>query len=176
MKKVYILPTGDEIKNGVVVDLDAPEIMSQIIRQYSMAEVTRLCPVVDEEDAIIDKIREIAAQSPDFIVLIGGSGGGHRFSDTLGQDFTHSALDRFLEQKSSREIYGKNGHLWCRLFCGKKGASLIVNVPGPYQEAKAAMEACLLAIAKECGNGEICKAMAEAVYAQYPAGISINEQ
>ena len=54
----------------------------------------------------------------------------------MGKDFTHSALERYLDEKSSREIYGKNGHLWCKLICGKKGDTLIVNVPGPYQEAK----------------------------------------
>lgn len=167
----YILPTGNEIQNGVVRDLDSPEIMGQIIRMYPEAVVTRLCPVVDEEDIIIKKIREITEEKiPDFIVLIGGSGGGHRFSNTLGKDFTHSALELFLEKKCSREIYGKNGHLWSKLICGKKDNTLIVNVPGPYEEAKAAIEACLQAMDKESSIEEICKSMAEAVYNQYPIG------
>ena len=51
-----------------------------------------------------------------------------------------------------------------------KDSTLIVNVPGPYQEAMAAMEACLKSLAKEEGVEEICKAMAIAVYAQYPVG------
>ncbi len=166
----YIIPTGDEICNGVVQDLDSPEIMAQIVRAYPVAEVTRICPLVDQEGEIFSKIWEIAEQKePDLIVLIGGSGGGHRFSSTLGKDFTHLALERYLEQKVSREIYGKNGHLWCKLVCGKKGPTLIVNVPGPYQEAKAAMEACLKELAKESTVKDICKAMAEAIYAQYPA-------
>ena len=101
---------------------------------------------------------------------IGGSGGGHRYCSTLGKDFTHSALERYLDQRCSREIYGKNGHLWCKLICGKKGPTVIVNVPGPFQEAKAAMVACLKALAEEGGVEDICKAMAEAVYAQYPVG------
>lgn len=171
LNTVYILPTGDEIRDGIVQDIDAPEIMGQIVRAYPKAEVTRLCPLADEEDIILNKIREITVQrAPDLIVLIGGSGGGHRFSTTLGKDFTHSALERYLDQKCSREIYGKNGHLWCKLVCGKKDSTLIVNVPGPYQEAMAAMEACLKSLAKEEGVEEICKAMAIAVYAQYPAG------
>jgi len=172
LNTVYILPTGDEIRNGVVRDIDAPEIMGQIVRVYPQAEVIRLCPVVDEEDTIFSKIREITTQrAPDLIVLIGGSGGGHRFSSTLGKDFTHSALERYLDQGCSREIYGKNGHLWCKLVCGKKGSTLIVNVPGPYQEAMAAMEACLEVLVKKGTDEEICKAMAEAVYAQYPAEV-----
>lgn len=165
----YILPTGDEILNGVVQDLDSTEIMRQIIQLYPEAEVTRLCPLIDEEGVIIKKIQEIAeGKRPDLIVLIGGSGGGHRFSSTLGKDFTHSALECYLEQKYSREIYGKNGHLWCKLICGKKGPTLIINVPGPYQEAKAAMEACLQVLKKKGDIEEICRSIAEAVYAQYP--------
>jgi molybdopterin biosynthesis enzyme MoaB len=171
LKTAYIIPTGDEILNGVVQDLDAPEIIGQIVRAYPEVEVTRLCPLIDKEDTIFNKIHEIAAQKkPDLIVLIGGSGGGHRFSSTLAKDFTHSALERYLDQGCSREIYGKNGHLWCKLICGKKGPTLIVNVPGPFQEAKAAMEACLKALAEEADVEDICKAMAEAVYAQYPVG------
>jgi molybdopterin biosynthesis enzyme MoaB len=171
LNTAYIIPTGDEILNGVVQDLDAPEIIGQIVRAYPEVEVTRLCPLIDKEDTIFNKIHEIAAQkTPDLIVLIGGSGGGHRFSSTFGKDFTHSALERYLDQRCSREIYGKNGHLWCKLICGKKGPTMIVNVPGPFQEAKAAMEACLKALAEEGGVEDICKAMAEAVYAQYPVG------
>ena len=92
LNTVYILPTGDEIRDGIVQDIDTPEIMGQIVRAYPKAEVTRLCPLADEEDIILNKIREIMVQrAPDLIVLIGGSGGGHRFSTTLGKDFTHSA-------------------------------------------------------------------------------------
>ena len=170
MKSVCLLPTGNEIQNGTVLDLDAPELMRQIVAAYPMAQVTRLCPLVDEEDAIVQKIAWAAGQGPDLIVLIGGSGGGHRFSNTLGRDFTHTALERFLDERASREIYGKNGHLWSKLVCGKKGETLVVNVPGPFAEAKAAMAACLTALEQGEGVEEICRTMAQAVYAQYPAG------
>ena len=76
LNTVYILPTGDEIRDGIVQDIDAPEIMGQFVRAYPKAEVTRLCPLADEEDIILNKIREITVQrAPDLIVLIGGSGG-----------------------------------------------------------------------------------------------------
>jgi Molybdopterin biosynthesis enzyme len=170
MNAAYILPTGDEICNGTVLDLDSQEIMGQIVRQYPMAEVTRLAPLVDEEEAICKKVEEIAARAPDIIILVGGSGGGHRHSRTLGKDFTHSALSRFLDQNVSREIYGKNGHLWCKIVCGKKDGTLVVNVPGPFQEAKAAMASCLRALAAQADLDGICRSMADAVYAQYPPG------
>ena len=170
MKTVYILPTGDEIKNGTVLDLDAPEIVRMTVKEYPECEVIRMCPLLDIEDTIFNKISEIAQREPDLIVLIGGSGGGHRFSKTLGKDFTHSALERYLDEYSSHEIYGKNGHMWSKLVCGKKGPTTIINVPGPFVEASAAFGAYLNALSQNKDVNGISLAMAEAVLAQYPTG------
>ncbi len=95
-------------------------------------------------------------------------GGGHRFSSTLGKDYTHSAMEQWLDQKTSRQIYGKNGHMWTNLVCGKKGDCLVVNVPGPLQEAEAAIEAFIQAVGKSGSIEGINRAMTEAVLAQYP--------
>lgn len=95
-------------------------------------------------------------------------GGGHRFSSTLGKDYTHSAMEQWLDQKTSRQIYGKNGHMWTNLVCGKKGNCLVVNVPGPLREAEAAIEAFIQAVGKSGGIEGINRAMTEAVLAQYP--------
>lgn len=168
MKKVYILPTGDEIKNGTVLDLDAPAIMAQTVAAYPCAEVTRMCPVVDVESAILEAMESAGQSNPDLVVLIGGSGGGHRFSPTLGKDFTHSALQQYLEQYASREIYGKNGHMWTKLFCGQKGETVFINLPGPYAEATAAYAAFLAS--EGAPIEQRCLSMAEAVFAQYPTG------
>ena len=171
MKSVYILPTGDEIKSGIVLDLDAPEIMEQAVRTFPEAEVTRVCPLIDVEDTIFNKIKEISEErKPDLIVLIGGSGGGHRFSKSLGKDFTHSALEKYLDEYASHEIYGKNGHMWSKLVCGKKDNTIIMNVPGPFVEAKVATEAFFKAYLDGKTLDEISLAMAEAVLAQYPVG------
>ncbi len=170
MRTVYILPTGDEIKNGTVLDLDAPEIIGQIVKAYPEAEVTRLCPLVDVEDTIFNKITEVAEKQPDLIILIGGSGGGHRFSKTLGKDFTHSALERYLDECASHEIYGKNGHMWSKLICGKKGSTTIINVPGPFVEAQAACEAFIKAYKDNLSVDDISLNMANAVLKQYPVG------
>lgn len=170
MKSAYILPTGDEIRSGIVLDLDAPEIIRQIVRAFPQAEVTRLCPLLDVEDAIFQKISEVVEKHPDLVVLIGGSGGGHRFSKSLGKDFTHSALERFLDEYASHEIYGKNGHMWSKLVCGKKGVTTVINVPGPFDEAKAACEAYLKAVAEGKSLDDVSLDMANAVLAQYPVG------
>lgn len=170
MNRIWIIPTGDEIRNGVVRDLDSPMIMSEMLRIWPMAEIVRTAPVYDEMQEILNMLLSAREDGADLTVLIGGSGGGHRFSPTLGKDFSHSAMDVFLEQGASREIYGKNGHLWCRLVCGRKGKMLVINLPGPYTEAKAAIQAFSAAVCETDDVAEINRVMAEAVFSQYPAG------
>jgi len=172
MKSVYILPTGDEIRNGTVLDLDSAEIMAQAVAYYPQAKVVRMAPALDTEDCILENIREAVRESPDLIVLIGGSGGGHRFSKTLGKDYTHTALERYLNEYAEHTIYGKNGHMWTRLLCGKKEQTVIINVPGPYVEAKAAFAAYLRAGMEGKKIEEISREMAKAVFEQYPAGVA----
>lgn len=170
MKTLYIIPTGDEIRDGTVLDLDSPAIMEQMLRADPAAAVVRIAPVQDVEDAILHKIREIVELKPDLVVLIGGSGGGHRFVKSLGKDFTHTALERYLSEYAAHEIYGKNGHLWTRLLCGKKDNTVVLNVPGPFDEARAAFSAYLKASEEGKSLDDISRAMAQAVYEQYPAG------
>lgn len=170
MESVYILPTGDEILNGTVLDLDSPEIMAQTAAHAPQAKVVRMPPVVDMEGSILESIRKIMEEKPDLIVLIGGSGGGHRFSKSLGKDFTHTALEQYLNEFAEHAIYGKNGHLWTRLLCGKKDQTVIINVPGPFVEAQAAYAAYLKADSTGKSLDEAGLMMAQAVYEQYPAG------
>lgn len=168
IKSAAIIPTGDEILNGTVLDTDSSEIMRILISEEPACQISRFCPVQDEESAIEKYISNIAGKF-ELIVLIGGSGGGHQFSDTLGKDFTHIALEALLEDKQSREIYGYNGHLWSKLVCGRYNNSLILNVPGPFVEARAAITAFCTTY-KEKGEDleAINGAMADAVIAQYP--------
>ena len=175
MKNAVIIPTGDEIRNGIVLDTDSPAIMALIVRFYPEVSVLRTAPVSDAEESIQRLVESFDPDAPDLIVLIGGSGGGHRHSDTLGKDYTHSALEAILSPVCSSEIYGKNGHLWTRLLCGKRGACLVVNVPGPYVEACAATQALLEALSKGRSIYEINQDMSDAVFAQFPVGSAQKE-
>lgn len=170
IKTVYIIPTGDEIREGIVLDLDSPEIMKQVLAFEPEAQIIRIGPIVDDERKILEQLEKIVEQAPDLVVLIGGSGGGHRFSETLGKDYTHSALEQYLTQCAKHEIYGKNGHLWCKLLCGKRKETTIINVPGPFVEAQAAICAYLTAVKDGKGLNGISHAMAQAVFDQYPSG------
>ena len=167
-KKATIIPTGDELNAGIVLDTDSPMLMQTLLGINGGAQITRLAPVVDKETLIIDTIKDIAIDGSDLIVMIGGSGGGHRYSSTLGKDYTHSSLEQILENQFFQEMYGKNGHMWCKLVIGKIGETLVINVPGPFDEAKAAITAFKSAYTKDENDlKEINRAMMEAVKAKY---------
>lgn len=140
LNNVVIIPTGDELKEGIILDTDSPMIMQEIIKLNGKCNILRREPVCDKEDKIIGCIKDYADEKADLIIIIGGSGGGHRYSKTLGKDYTHSSLDLILKEKHSSEVYGKNGHLWSKLLCGKINETLIINVPGPYDEARAVIK------------------------------------
>ena len=91
ISRAFIIPTGNEIKDGTVLDLDCPRIMEQLVRLNPEMVVTRLAPVVDVEANIVETMQRCLDERAELIVLVGGSGGGHRFSSTLGKDYTHSA-------------------------------------------------------------------------------------
>lgn len=175
INKAIIIPTGDEIKTGVVLDTDSPMIMQVLLSMNGKCNITRNEPIADDENMIIDCIKGYLSQQVDLIVLIGGSGGGHRYSTTLGKDFTHSSLEAILDEKYSSELYGKNGHMWSKLLCGIINNTMIINVPGPFQEARSAIEAFKTTYEEDSRDlKKINKKMTEAVKAQYGNNIDIK--
>ncbi|MBP1926436.1 molybdopterin biosynthesis enzyme [Sedimentibacter acidaminivorans] len=175
ISKAIIIPTGDELKSGVVLDTDSPMIMQVLLSMNGSCNITRNEPLIDSENIIIDCIKNYVSQKVDLIILIGGSGGGHRYSSTLGKDFTHSSLDLILEDKYFSELYGKNGHMWSKLICGTIDNTLVINVPGPFQEAKAAIEAFKKAYEQNCIDlKQINLYMTQAVKSEYGNKIVIN--
>lgn len=168
--KAIIIPTGDELASGVVLDTDSPAVMGELLRLEPTAFVARTSPVLDREEAISDTIKGFAAEGYDLIILLGGSGGGHRYSSTLGKDFTHTSLDSILEDIHEGALYGKNGHMWSKLVVGRLGNALVFNLPGPYEEACAVIKAFV----KTAMDGEreletLNKNMLEALKAKYGA-------
>lgn len=167
ISKAVIIPTGDEVLSGIILDTDSPMIMQVLLSINGNCTIIRNEPVIDSEDKITDCIKGYMDQELDLIVLIGGSGGGHRYSTTLGKDFTHFSLEVILEEKHSTELYGKNGHLWSKLICGMVNNTMVINVPGPYQEAHAAIAAFKKSYEESLDLKQINKNMAEAVKSQY---------
>ena len=166
-KRIAILPTGDEIAAGIVRDTDSPMAEEILTRLFPGCRIRREPPAPDRQEDIRDRIVRAAGES-DLVVLIGGSGGGHRFSPSLACDYTHSAMEEVLTESAATSLYGKNGHLWSRLVCGRLGETVVFNLPGPFREAEAALKA--FAQAWESGQrrlDEWNRAMAQAVAAQY---------
>ena len=168
-KRAAILPTGDEILSGVVQDTDGPMAADVLRRLWPDCRVAREAPVSDIQNSIRSRIEQAAAEN-DLVLLIGGSGGGHRFSSTLACDYTHSAMEELLSPCYAVSLYGKNGHLWSRLVCGRLHGTLVLNLPGPFREAQAAMQAFELAWQQGTPTLEsLNRAMALAVQSQYGA-------
>jgi len=169
LNSVAIIPTGDEILNGIVTDTNSPAIMQLILEVYPKCEIMRLMPVIDNEIEITDKLKECLSRDVELIIFIGGSGGGHRHVPTLGKDFTHSAILKYLTECKYKAIYGKNGHLWSKLIVAKKDNTFVINVPGPYVEAIEATKAfinCLINDEKDLST--IVENIAKAVFSKYP--------
>lgn len=168
ISNVFIIPTGNEIKNGIVRDTDSPMIMGVILTAFPDCGVNKLRPVFDNQRTISEEIVRCAKEGADLIITIGGSGEGSKYSEILGQDVTHSGMEEVLEKKCSTALYGKNGHMWSKLVCGCLEDALVINLPGPFEEAKAAIEAFVETYeAEEPDIEKINRAMAEAVRQKY---------
>ena len=63
LNNVVIIPTGDELNEGIVLDTDSPMIMQEIIRLNGKCNILRSRPVYDKEDKIIECIKSYAAVS-----------------------------------------------------------------------------------------------------------------
>jgi len=166
MKKAVLIPTGDEVKAGVVLDTNSPALMELILEQFPRAVVIREEPVIDDLGEITSAIKRY--MDSDLILVIGGSGGGSSYDQALAVDVTHAVLEDLLEQPEIKEIFGYNGHLWSRLVIGKYKTAIVANVPGPMVEAVAAARVIIRGLAAGEDLCQISVAVAEAVMEQYP--------
>lgn len=74
ISKAFILPTGNEIKDGTVLDLDCPKILEKLVKLNPEMVVVRQAPVVDVEKNIVEAMRRCVEDGAELIVLVGGSG------------------------------------------------------------------------------------------------------
>jgi hypothetical protein len=95
--------------------------MQKLIKYFPDCQVTRLCPVIDEENLIINKIDACVKSHPDLIIITGGSGGGHRYSSSLACDYTHSALNEYLDNYHASEKWKERAYV-VQLVCGFKNS------------------------------------------------------
>jgi len=165
---VSLIPTGDEVASGVIVDTDSPAIMQLALERWSGCMVKRLPPQKDDEGEIASSIRSEVCLGSELVIVIGGSGGGRAFASTLAPDRSHSGIKQVFPQASASEIWGSNGHLFCEMLVARHDAGWVINVPGPLPEAVAASRAAMDAIGDGLEPDHIVRRMADAVVAQYP--------
>jgi molybdopterin-biosynthesis enzyme MoeA-like protein len=55
--KAVIIPTGNELSQQIVIDTDSPLIMKWLLQHDGTIEVSRIAPVIDQEDAIIQAVQ-----------------------------------------------------------------------------------------------------------------------
>ncbi len=170
MRKILILPTGDEVFSGIILDTNSPKIMAKILEDYPAAQITRATPLKDRQAEILNALQIGVEAGNDLIITIGGSGGGGKYSHSLAPDYTHEAILQLAPDAARISIFGYNGHLWSKIVVGKVEQTLIITLPGPQVEALAGLSAGIEKI--QAGNDvqRICQAMASAVLAQYPRG------
>jgi len=135
LKKVCIIPTGDELREGVVVDTNSPAVMREILVRFPLCSVTRKEPARDDQEAIRHCISAVLKEAYDLIFVMGGTGGGKRYDPSLARDETHDAMIHLFPDAVFREIYGSNGHLLCKLVLAIHRGCSVITLPGPYVEA-----------------------------------------
>lgn len=167
MEEIVIIPTGDEIKNGIVLDTNSPRIMELVLGFYPACRIIRSVPPVDRKEEIQKEIRGWG-KGKGIVFLTGGSGGGKVFNSGLAVDCTHIAVTEMLQNNESVEIIGSNGHLLAKIVVGIWGDKLVVTLPGPTIEAVSGAKAVLEDFSEDIDCKTIAKKVAQAVFAQYP--------
>ncbi len=140
----YLIPTGEEILSGMVTDTNSPEIMKKILERHPDHKVCRAFPCPDDKEKILSAINEGFSNNYDLIVVMGGSGGGKKYNESYNPDKSHSAIIDYTSENSGAyhfiEIYGSNNHLFAKIVFSNLSEGKIINIPGPYQEAMAAID------------------------------------
>jgi molybdopterin biosynthesis enzyme len=164
--RVVLLPTGDEVVDGIIIDTNTPALAALVQARWPTAAIVAHQPVRDRQADLRDAIQACDA---DLLIASGGSGGGKAFVPELAEDCTHRALLAALRDTATRQIWGQNGHLWSQLVAGRLGRLHAFNVPGPQVEAVAAATAALDLLADAPWNAAaVVTATATAVLACYP--------
>lgn len=133
-RKFIIIPTGDEILKGLVVDQNSPIIAGMIIKAIPGSTIFRTKPASDNKEHILSIIRQNLSKKPDYIIITGGTGGGKKFSDQLSKDLVHDVLKENFQDIHYRNIFGQNGHLFSTLTIANSENTKILSLPGPKDE------------------------------------------
>jgi len=167
VREVVVIPTGDEIKEGVVLDTNSLAILELILNQWPGCRFIRAVPPPDNCKAIQSEIKRWGRHSG-IMFLTGGAGGGKVYNSELTEDCTHKAVIELIPDAETIEIFGSNGHLFAKIVVGKFKEKIIVSLPGPNIEAVAGAKAAIKAIIEGKDYKGIAIRVGQAICKQYP--------
>ncbi|QDR81994.1 molybdopterin-binding protein [Sporomusa termitida] len=167
MEEVVIIPTGDEIRQGLVLDTNSPQIMALALGVWPACRIVRAVPPPDGKAEIQEEVRGWG-QGRGIIFLTGGSGGGKVCDSSLAVDCTHEAVLDIVQGGEAVELIGSNGHLLAKIVVGRFKDKLVVTLPGPTVEAVSGAKAVLESAAEDIDCKTLAIQVARAIVAQYP--------
>ncbi|ABB15061.1 molybdopterin-binding protein [Carboxydothermus hydrogenoformans] len=176
IEEVVIIPTGGEIKQGIVLDTNSPKLMELILKKWPDCKVIRTPPPEDDISAIQKEVKKWG-KCKGIIFITGGAGGGKKFNSGLTVDCTHVAVLELIQNAESVEIHGSNGHLLAKIVVGKYEEKVIITLPGPTVEAVSGAKAALKVLDKGLLDCKVIAfEVADAIFSQYPQKEKILNQ
>lgn len=146
LKRVKVIPTGNEVVTGVIQDTNSSLIKQEFEKLGYEVDVSP--SVEDDERAIANAIESAIYEGYGVIITTGGIGAEEK-------DKTVEATKRIDPKATTPYIvhykkgYGRHAKDGVRIGVGKVGEFLIINLPGPHEEVKE----CLNVLIPELKNG-----------------------
>ncbi len=142
--QVGCVTVSDRAAAGEAGDTAGPAV-ADLVRQAWDAHLAWMGVVPDEEETIIDRLRNLAGRGLDLVITVGGTGCAHR---DRTPEATLSVIDREIPglaeamRLTSAEI---TPHAWLqRGVCGILGSTVVVNLPGSRKAAVENLESILI--------------------------------
>lgn len=170
-RSVAVLSTGGEVARGEIEDTNlaaARELLGEAGYRVTSGGVAD-----DDEELIAARVAHLLEDGHGLILTTGGVGAEDK-------DRTIEALQRLVPGLStailaSYEVgHGRHVKPHVRVACGRIGETLLVALPGPTREVRAALPALVAALAEGMPAAGVAEAIAEPIRALWRAHRSQN--
>nr|WP_240912564.1 molybdopterin-binding protein [Thermococcus sp. LS2] len=137
MKRVKVIPTGNEVVAGIIQDTNSPLIKEKFEELGYEVDVSP--PVEDDERAIANAIESAIYEGYGIIITTGGVGAEEK-------DKTVEATKRIDPSAATPYIVhyqkgtGRHAKAGVKIGVGKVGEFLIINLPGPNEEVRECLD------------------------------------
>lgn len=165
-RSVAILSTGGEVARGEIEDTN-----QAAVAELLGAAGYRVTPggVADDDEAIIaGRVAHLLEDGHGLVITTGGVGAEDK-------DRTIEALQRLVPDLSTAILatyetgHGRHVKPHVRVACGRVGEALVVALPGPTREVRAALPKLAAALADGLPPSQIAEAVAEPIRALWRA-------